>query len=368
MNFTSVDPISAGISPAGLAMAEEVINEGIGRELYPGAAAWVGRRGVTAFVHYIGYTDFSRKHAIGTNTLWDLASLTKPVATAPSVLLLCQDGHIHLGQSIAEFFPNRDLDHLSGITLRHLLTHTSGLPPYADIYSDSQTRDDTIDKLFALKPVADPGAAYVYSCLGYIMLALVVEAVAGVGLDEFARTRLFEPLGLRSTSFNPSCQGERDAAFAATDNSLRRMRPLYGEVHDEIAWAMGGVSGNAGLFSTVQDLALFCHSVTFKNNLSIIPPLGSAVMQQIFSNALPESVGGQTLGWFIYPNEMMPGGDFVSKSAIGHSGFTGTAVVIDPKYELYMVFLTNRVCRNDDGKAFRNLRRRVFNAILGAIV
>ena len=170
-----------------------------------------------------------------------------------------------------------------------------------------------------------------------------------------------------STTFNP--KPGRGGTIAATANCPLRKRQLVGDVHDGNAYALGGVSGNAGLFSTVTDVARFCRNITFSGERAQDLPFGPAAIRLIFSNALPESIGGQTLGgWFTYPNDMLPGGDFVSKAAIGHSGFTGTAIIIDPPQDLAAVFLTNRVCRDDDGTRFRHLRRRIFNAAVASIV
>lgn len=359
------NPAAGGFSADGLRASLRILQEGVERQLYPGAVVWVSRRGEDTLVASVGVTQPGGNTPVDENTLFDLASLTKPVATATAILLLAQEGHIHLGMPVTDFFPQRNLPHLESVSLRHLLTHTSGLPAWNDLISNGQDRERAIDDLFNISLINVPGAAHVYSCLGYIMLGLVVEAVTGESLQVFCRNRIFEPLNMRDTDYLPD---PSDRVIAATANCPLRKAMLIGEVHDGNAYVLGGVSGNAGLFSTASDLAKFCHSVTRNRSADHNMPLNVPVIETMFVNAIPESVGGQTLGWFIFPNDMLPGGDFVSKAAIGHSGFTGTAIIIDPKYAMFAIMLTNRVCKDDDGLAFRSLRRRFYNTIVGAIV
>ncbi len=346
--------------------AAKLLEQGVSDGLYPGGVVWASRKGFTGILHCAGYTDFSGRTPVDEHTLFDLASVTKPVAMASSMLLLCQDGAVHLGQPVVDFFPDRKLPHLRAVTLHHLLTHTSGLPPWKDMYSKGQTREQAIDELFQIPLDHEPGTNYAYSCLGYIMLSLVLEKVTGERVDSFAKRRLFEPMGMLSTGYNPSSNDGR--AIAATDHCPYRKRQLVGEVHDGNAYALNGVSGNAGLFSSAEDLARFCHNITVGADHGEDSPFSPPVLRRMFANAIPERIGGQSIGWFMFPNDMLPGGDLVSKNAIGHSGFTGTAIIIDPDYDLCAVLLTNRVCRDDDGTAFRHLRRRIFNAVLGSIV
>lgn len=361
------DPAAAGFDPAGLKRAEAILNEGVDRKLYPGGCAWVHRGGVDAMVCSAGFTDYSAKAKVDENTLFDMASVTKPLACATSILLLAQEGYFDIRiRPIVSYFPDRKLPHLEELTLHHLLTHTSGLPAWKDLYSKGQTREQAIDELFEIPLINAPGSTYVYSCMGYIMLSLVIEAVSGEKIDEFSQKRIFKPLGMLNTCFNPEKKPGR--MIAATDNCPYRKKQLVGEVHDGNAYALNGVSGNAGLFSTANDVACFCHNVLIGGDTGGQFPLNQLVLKRMFANAIPEGIGGQTYGWFTWPNDMVSGGDFVSRSAIGHTGFTGTAVIIDPIYDMYAILLTNRVCNNDDGIAFRHLRRKFFNAVFGSIV
>ncbi|MDH7601947.1 MAG: serine hydrolase domain-containing protein, partial [Armatimonadota bacterium] len=327
MNLVRNDASSAGMDPGRLQQAANLLEEGAQKGLYPGGVVWVERRGATVLVHSAGYVDFEQTAPVDQNTIYDLASVTKPVAMASSMLILCQQGRVHFGQLVTDFFPDRRLPHLKNVTLRHLLTHTSGLPPWKDMYSKGQSRQELIDELLAIPLDHEPGTHYAYSCLGYILLSVILEKITGIQLDEFASTHVFEPLEMHSTGFNPKAWSK--FPIAATDNCPMRKCKLVGEVHDGNAYAMGGVSGNAGLFSSAADLAKFCRALVFAQSEAAgrSSPFALPSLRKVFENAIPESIGGQTIGWFTFPNDMMPGGDLVSRRAIGHSGFTGTAVV-----------------------------------------
>ena len=359
------NPERAGMDRERIGSAIDIVDEGLARGLYTGAALFVSRRGVTAALCCVGHTDETMTRPVDEHTLFDLASLTKPMATAPSILMLAEDGKLDLRQPVSEFLPERDLKHLRDVSLFDLLTHTSGLPAWRDLHGGHGTREHALDILFGIRLDCPPGTRYEYSCLGYIMLGLVVEAVSGEGLDAFARGRIFGPLGMGETFFNPPASDN----IASTGTCPRRGRIPKGVAHDLNAFTIGGISGNAGLFSSVLDTAMFCHSITLAGYCWGVSPLISGIKSRIFANALPESLGAHTCGgWYIWPNPLLPATESTTKATIGHSGFTGTAIIIDPQYELCSLLLTNRVFSPDDGSALGTLRRRVFGAVLGAIV
>lgn len=361
------DPVKAGFDPSGLERAEAILNQGIAEKLYSGGSAWVWGKGQDALVCSAGTTEFGGKSKVDEHTLFDMASVTKPMSCATTVLLLAQEGLFDCSiRSVTGFFPGRDLKHLDGVTLHHLLTHTSGLPAWKDLYSNGQTRAQMIDELFQIPLMNPVGSKHVYSCMGYIMLSLVVEAVTGKRIDEIASERVFKPLGMENSGYNPEQKSGRK--IAATDNCPYRKCQLVGEVHDGNAYALEGVSGNAGLFSTATDVATYCRKLLAGRESGGEFPLNPPVVKRMFGNAIDKSIGGQTWGWFTWPNDMLVGGDFASRSAIGHTGFTGTCVTIDPEQDVFAILLTNRVCNNDDGLAFRHLRRRFFNSVFGSIV
>lgn len=368
MNVPEPDSMPSGIDPNGLSRACGLVDEGLARGLYIGAALYVSRGGIMAALHCVGHTDETRAVPIDEHILFDLASLTKPMVTAPSMLLLDADGKLGLDQPVTDFLADRNVEHLKDVTPVHLLTHTSGLPAWRDLHGGVGTREHALDTLFATPLDFRPGTRYEYSCLGYILLGLVVEAVSGVDLSSYARGRIFERLGMRNTLFNPSPNG----SIASTGDCPRRGKIPKGVVHDLNAFTLGGVSGNAGLFGSVMDAALFCHSITLDRHSGVGSLWPPTIRNRIFANALAQGIGGHTLGgWFVHPNPLLPvslATESTIKATIGHSGFTGTAIIIEEDYELCSVLLTNRVCGPKDVMAFRALRRSVFDAVIGAIV
>ncbi|MBI2842470.1 MAG: beta-lactamase family protein [Armatimonadetes bacterium] len=360
MDLEKIGPEEIGIEPDRLKVARRIIEGGLENGLYPAAVFLIGRFGKILEPVCYGSLGCATEGTgrVTAGTVFDIASITKPVATATSILILLDRGEVHLGQQLPEFFQQDLPPHCSEITIRHLLTHTSGLPASKDLHQDGQNRERVIARILSTPLETRPGSRYNYSCLGYILLGAIVETVSGSRLNEFARENIFRPLGMVDTCFNP--EGEMLGRTASTGNCPVRGRSLVGEVHDPNAWAMGGVSGNAGLFSTVPDLAKFC-LMLMRGGAGVLSPL--AVRLEMTS--LLE--GRQTAGWFAYPNELLPCGDLLSRHTIGHTGFTGTSVVIDAACDLFVILLTNRTCNPDDGSKFRTMRRLFHNTVAQAV-
>jgi CubicO group peptidase (beta-lactamase class C family) len=301
------------------------------------------------------------------DTIFDLASLTKPVATATALLLLAQEGAFHLGEEVGALLPAAAGPRLAGVTLRHLLTHTSGLPAWRDFHSHGWGRDEIAARVAATDREHPIGARYVYSDLGYILLGALVEAVSGERLDRFVVDRIFRPLSMADTGYLPS--GEPTARLAATRCPRRGV--LLGPVHDENAAAMEGVAGHAGLFGTAPDLARYATALlaTLRRGAPQSPelPLGPLAAAAMAGSAIDSGIGGSTLGWFAPPNGMLPAGDFLPGDAFGHSGFTGTSLLIVPSLELAVVLLTNRVYQEREAGPFLRFRRRFHNAVAGVV-
>lgn len=366
MKIESGKLLDAGLDTGTISTALELFQQGFARGLYTAGALLVSRKGQSVISHCIGNVDFGNSVPVDEHTLFDLASLTKPIVTAASTLsLIFRDGKIRLDQLVADFFSERNCENLCQVTISQLLTHTSGLPAWRDLHGESGDREHALEVLFDTPPVSQPGSNYEYSCLGYILLGLIIEKVSGQRLDEFARARIFEPLGMHDTSFSPVDRRKT----APTGWCERRGRQLVGEVHDLNSQAFQGVSGNAGLFSTLHDMARFCHSVTDKCQESAFYASIQADWNNLFANALPDNLGGHSLGgWFVWPNDMLPGNTIFKNGIAAHTGFTGTAIIFDLQSEMCSVMLTNRVCIVGDGVEFRALRRKIFDAVLGAVV
>jgi CubicO group peptidase (beta-lactamase class C family) len=357
------------IDPARLEQVDAVVRRGLEQRLYSATVYALVRSEEVTAVRAFGWLgearDSAAPGAAALDSLFDLASLTKPVATAASMLALAEDGALHLEEPVGRFLPVEGEDPLESVTLRHLLTHSSGLPAWRRYHSQDLPREEIVRRVRRTERERPIGARFVYSDLGYILLGEVVEAVAGQGLAEFARRRLFEPLGMQDTGFLPGePQRDRIAATRCPD----RERVLVGEVHDGNAAAMGGVAGHAGLFGTAPDLARFARMLLRGGQGEGRRVLGPLTVAAMGRNALPAELGGCGLGWFTRPNGMLPVGDFLPGDAFGHTGFTGTSMVVVPSLDLAAVWLTNRVYSESDGGAFLPLRRRFHNAVAGALV
>jgi CubicO group peptidase (beta-lactamase class C family) len=296
-------------------------------------------------------------------TIFDLASLTKPLATTTSIMILVDEGAIGLDDPVAKFLPAFAERDKEAVTVRHLLTHSSGLKPWRAYHEmllqkerktgealigTPEARETIIDRTLRSALVHEPGAAAVYGDLDFIVLGAVVEAVAREPFDAFCQERIFGPLGLSDTFFipldpgRPALAGETQRRIAATENCSWRNRILWGEVHDPNASVMGGVAGHAGLFSTVDDLMKYAQVLldVWHGRSDALPreTLRAFATRQ----HLPES-SDWALGWDTPTKGASSSGQYFSEQSIGHLGFTGTSLWIDLTREAIVVLLTNRV-------------------------
>jgi len=296
------------------------------------------------------------------DTIFDLASLTKPIATGTAVLWLVHDGLVALDDPVAKFLPAFAERGKEGVRVRHLLAHAAGLKPwraYHEVLREKErktgeallgtpaAREFIVDRTLRSAPVHEPGEAAVYGDLDFIALGALVEAVSGRPLDAFCRERTFGPLGMSETRFVRHGDGERlpDALrrrFAATEACPWRGQVVWGEVHDPNAWAMGGVAGHAGLFAPADDVMTFAQAWldAWKGRSEALPP--ALVREWSRRQELPPG-SGWALGWDTPTPGASSSGRHFSPASIGHLGFTGTSLWIDPESEAIVVLLTNRI-------------------------
>jgi len=307
--------------------------------------------------------------------LFDLASLTKPVATATSIMILVERGKLSLHDRVRDYVPEfsvyEDEKGQKGEEARlwHLLTHTSGLPAYtsaeevARLYGSPCPTEMLVKHIASLKKEFPPGKDFRYSCLGYITLAYIIQKITGKDIATFARENIFLPLGMKKTFFNPP--PELKDQCVATE--VIAGKPLIGIVHDPLARLQGGISGNAGLFSTADDLALFARMMLHQGELDgqrILSPLSVRRMTEIYPEVL---FSGRGLGWDINSPYSTNRGDLFGRSSYGHTGYTGTSIWIDPETKTFVIFLTNRVHPDDKGVIIP-VRSRVANLVAAAII
>jgi uncharacterized protein YbbC (DUF1343 family)/CubicO group peptidase (beta-lactamase class C family) len=339
-------PAAVGLDPDRLARIGEAVERAIAEQKVPGAGVLVGRRGKIAYARAFGRRAVEPDAETMTlDTVFDLASLTKPVVTATAVMILVEQGKIRLGDTLAQLMPEFDNHGKGAITVEQLLRHRSGLiadNPLADYQDGPET---AWKRLAALEPTNPPGDHFRYSDVNFLILGRLVERISGARLDRFAAQHIFEPLGMRDTAFRPI--GEAGATvpvarIAPTEKDNGVM--LRGVVHDPRARALGGVAGHAGLFGTADDLAVFAQMVLEPGR--VLAPATVAAMTAAGDTAPKERRG---LGWDIDTAYSAPRGKRFGARSFGHTGFTGTSLWIDPETEMFVILLASRL--HPDGKA-----------------
>lgn len=338
---------------------QSILEQGVESSIYSCCVVAIGDSASVWYTAGTGLADPEKGTPADTETLFDLASLTKPVACASSVMALVEEGTLQLEAPVSSFFEEVPA-WWQRIRLRHLLTHTSGLPAWKPFYEQAQG-DMLLQAVLHTPPSRLPEVEYEYSDLNYILLGEIVRRISGNSLADYARERIFLPAGMSNTLYNPGEHLLQRVAVTA-NCPWRKGQILRGQVHDANAWAMGGVSGHAGLFSTANDLARFCQTL-LRGGGGV---LGRMTVEQMFHNQIA-GIGGQSFGWFTHPNDMLPRANLLPQSCIGHSGFTGTALLLNRQPEFFIVLLSNRVYCAYEGDRWLPYRRRILNAISALI-
>jgi len=338
------------------AQIDVVVQEEIQAGHLPGAVVLVGQANRVLYHKAFGLAVAEPfQEPMRKDTVFDLASLTKPIATAAAVLVLVDQGRLDPNDLVAKYLPAFACNGKENVRLRHLLTHTSGLPAYTDAndlktHYGSPCPDKVVEKICSLKAQSEPGEKFRYSCLGYITLAQIVRTVTGQGIDEFAQTNVFAPLGMEHTRFHPpAAWQERIAGTEIVDNAL-----LRGTVHDPLARLMAGTSGNAGLFSTAPDLSLYCRMLLTGGSWKGKQILSPADVQMLTTT----QSHGRACGFDINSSYSWIKGPYASPGAFCHSGYTGTSLVCDPATGTYLILLTNSVHPHDKGTS-KPLRQKI---------
>lgn len=334
---------------------------------FPGATAAVARRGDSAAYAtgwIAGNGDAGTPATV--DSIYDCASLTKVVVTLPLILMLIDTGKLRLDDAVSRFFPAFAAEGKQGVTVGQLLTHTSGLPAWRDLGPHGPTPGDIFAYICDLKPEAGAGEAVVYSCLGFVTLGFLAEKLFDMPLDQAAEAKVFRPLGMRSSAYNPPA--EWLPRIAATEKDERSGIRKHGAVHDENAFALGGVSGNAGLFASAGDLVKYARmwlaSGRTAEGKPLLSPAAIRTAAQSRTGHLPQ--GNRGLGWVLKGDAWDASGDYFSIGCFGHTGFTGTSLWIDPAADLVAVLLTNRVYGGRETSVAR-LRCCFHNAVAAAV-
>jgi CubicO group peptidase (beta-lactamase class C family) len=331
-------PTSVGMSSDRLGAIERVIERGIKAGGYPGASVIVGRKGAAVFEKGFGRLSWSPNSTPvdAQRTIYDIASLSKVVGTTTAIMILYDEKKIGLDDPVVNYIPTFGGGDKDRVTIRQLLTHTSGLPAGRDIWRIAQTPLEARALVLSTNLEGRPGAQYIYSDLGADVLGLLVEVVAGEPLDKFLARRVFEPLGMNETFYRPA--DSLRYRIAPTEVTPPRGYPLRGEVHDENAYALGGVAGHAGLFSTAADLSVFAQMMLNGGEYNGVQIISKPTVELFTSR----SFGHRALGWDTAEGDY-GSGRYLGPTAYGHTGFTGTSMWIDPEREMFVILLTNRV-------------------------
>lgn len=369
-------PESVGMSSDRLKILDKIVQEAIDRKDFPGADILVARKGKIVWRKVYGHSQWIPELVpMEASMIFDLASLTKPVATATSLMILAENGHLSLWDRVTdyipEFVPYVDEDDEPGedACIWNLLTHTAGLPDYIwelevlEEYGNPIALESMVRYIAQLDKLYPPGEDFFYSCLDFITLSYIVKEVSGKSIAEFAQENIFGPLKMQHTFYNPP----KEFYSRCVPTEIIEGRPLIGIVHDPLARLLGGVSGNAGLFSTADDLAVFAQMLLDRgefNGVRILSRLAVERMSEIYHIV---DFAGRGLGWDLDSSFSTNQGNLFGPRTFGHTGYTGTSLVIDPETETLVIFLTNRVHPYDEGEIV-SLRSRVANVVASSII
>ncbi len=375
--IASASAAPGGFRPGGLEAVDAIVEAAIAARAFPGGVLAVGLDGALVHLRAFGRLSYDPDAAaVATDTLYDLASLTKVVVTTTLSMILVDEGKLDLDARVHAFFPAFSGPAKEQVTVRHLLTHSGGLQWWAPLYKEVQGKTAYLERIVAMDLAYDPGARSVYSDLGIILLGDILERVSGTPFEELAQKRVLEPLAMKDTRYRPpAALLDR---IAPTENDPWRGRVVRGEVHDENALALGGVAPHAGLFGTAPDLAHLAQML-LDGGVFGGRRIVSRATVELFTERAGIPVSSRALGWDTPTDESgqrsstpgQPGyssaGSLFSARSFGHTGFTGTSMWMDPERELYVILLTNRVHPTRENNKIRDTRAQVADAVVRAL-
>jgi uncharacterized protein YbbC (DUF1343 family)/CubicO group peptidase (beta-lactamase class C family) len=391
MYLQKTAPTVVGMSPAQLTWIDQMVEAEIGAKQLPGAVVLVGRQGRVVWNRAYGNRALEPvAEAMTPETVFDLASLTKVVATATSVMILVDRGMVRLGDPVSRYIPEFGEMGKRTITVEQLMTHRSGLIADNEVRDFEQGPAKAMENIWRLAPVVAVGSRFIYSDVGYIVLGELIRRVSGKPVDQFAAENIFAPLGMTTTGYKPlerfgeglrsriaptEKRGGNRRVESTGESSGGEERWMRGEVHDPRAWLLGGVAGHAGLFSTAEDLAIYCQMILNGGEYRGQRVLSPLAVRRMTEGRPSGGNGGEGvvrgLGWDIFTGYSANRGDLFPIGSFGHTGFTGTSLWLDPSSQTFVVFLSNRVHpRLDPQKPadVGSLRGRVASVVAASIL
>jgi beta-N-acetylhexosaminidase len=343
---------------------------------FPGAVVAVGYRDSVVLLAAVGHYGVDDQRPVTPETIYDLASLTKVIGLTTAAMMLVDEGKLDLDAHVQRYVPAFQGANKDRVTIRHLLTHSAGMPAWRPLYAEAKTREEALALVDTTALLRQPGDTFIYSDLGAMVLTQAVEAITGQRLNDFLATRLFGPLGMTSTRFLPP-ETWRDRIAPTENDTVFRHRLLRGEVHDENAGRLGGVSGHAGLFSSAPDLAKFAASLLFvridgPDRYCPGPPAACLMIgrRTVLSFTQRQNIppgSSRALGWDT-PSENSSAGTKMGPNAFGHTGFTGTSIWFDPDRNVFIILLTNRVNPTRANTKILQVRRRLADLVNDALI
>lgn len=350
---------------------DRLMRQAIAEKIFPGGVLLVSKEGETVFFSAFGLANLSSQAAVTRKTIFDLASLTKPLATTLAVMQLVQQNQIKLEQQLGELLPEFERGDKATVKLKHLLYHSSGLPDYRPYYKilkgvARDSRRSLLRKLLVQEALVNPvGKAVLYSDLGFMILAWVVERVGGRRLDHFVADEIYRPLGLNDLFFISNNKNDNRGPFAATENCPWRRKVLEGQVHDENAYAVGGIEGHAGLFGTAEDISRLLVELLFiYDGRTRSGRFHQDLLHQFFQR-LPGT--DKALGFDMPRLTGSSCGRGFSQNSIGHLGFTGTSFWMDLERSVIVILLTNRVHPTRDNERIKEFRPVLHDTVMDAL-
>ncbi len=359
--------------------AFSILREAREQRVFPAASVAITSEGKLVGLHTVGSFVYDEQieilgptspgaRSFPVSTLFDLASVTKAVATTTMAAILYERGLIELDSPVVGIVPEfasdasgqKDLRR-ADVTFRMLLSHSSGLPAYERLFLKAKTRDELLQAAFTTSLSADPGTRAEYSDIGFIILGVALERLAEESLDRFCQREIFGPLGMVNTTFNPPAEIRSAIPPTADDKTFRR-RIIQGEVQDENACVLAGVAGHAGLFATAEDLARFAHAILSGGT----PILRSETIALFTKREAAPAGSSRALGWDT-PSTPSQSGNYLSPSSFGQLGYTGTSLWIDPERQLSITLLTNRTWPDSANQAIKQVRPRFHDAVVESL-
>jgi uncharacterized protein YbbC (DUF1343 family) len=362
-----VSPKQLGFDEKRLERVEQLAQQGIQEGKMPGCVICFGRQGKIAYLRAFGNKEVQpESQAMTVDTVFDMASITKPVATGTSIMKLVEDGRLRLGAKVVDFFPDFGVNGKDTITIQDLLIHQSGLIPDNPLSDYLQGPDVAWKKICELSLVAPVGTTFKYSDVNFIVLANIIQKVTGQDVHQFSQQHLFQPLGMTETGYLPT----EPLRNRAAPTEQRDGKWIRGEVHDPRAYELSGIAGHAGLFSTATDMARYASMMLGGGAFQVEGEPAVQVLSNRTVTAMTRgysvSSGQRGLSWDRRTGYSSNRGDLLSDAAFGHGGFTGTVLWIDPELDLFFIFLSNRL--HPDGKGLVNpLAGQMANAIVSAM-